>query len=322
VHTPTLPAWKSRKPFGNDHPTWSMSRDQQLHACERKFFFQYLSPARINDPEPEQRTIALLKKLKTIQMWQGECFHWAVARYLDMLRDGKMIFTDQLLASLKERMQREWEFSEQRRFRQQPMLIGRQGVALFEHEYDVASNETLETASAATTKLLARFFTWMSGRTELKPPAFGVDAPGINVGGVQVLTKVDLALQISGESFEIYDWKTGKAPPYRPIRISHNDLQVMVYQLWPHIRLHVPLEHISSNLVYFGGPVAEQQKFSIDEDSLASTMLMVRNSIELAQRWQKNISTGEMVLADLDYAAFANVCRQCPFKRLCYESLK
>jgi hypothetical protein len=311
-----------------------MSRDQQLHACERKFFFQYLAPARINAWEPEQRTIALLKKLKTIQMWQGECFHWAVARYLDMLRDHRMIFSDELLASLREKMQREWEFSEQRRFREQPMLIGREGVALFEHEYDLASSETLEAASGATTELLARFFTWISGPSELRqkipradsiwiePPAFGVDAPGINVNGVQVITKVDLALQINGESFEIYDWKTGEAPPYRPIRISHNDLQVMVYQLWPHVRLRVPLEHISSNLVYFGGTLAEEHKFSIDEDSLASTMLMVRKSIELAQRWQNNISSGEMVLADLDYAPFANTCRQCSFKRLCYESLK
>lgn len=310
-----------------------MSRDQQLHACERKFFFQYLAPARLNAREPEQRTIALLKKLKTIQMWQGECFHWAVARYLDMLRDEKMIFTDQLLASLGQKMQREWDFSEQRRFREQPMLIGREGVALFEHEYDVASSDTLQTVSAATIQLLARFFTWISGSSDLKqkipradsiwiePPAFGVDAPGITTDGVQVITKVDLALQFSGQSFEVYDWKTGKAPPYRPIRISHNDLQVMVYQLWPHIRLRVPLEHISSNLVYFGGTVVELQRFSIDEDSLASTLLMVRNSIEIAQRWQKNISSGEMVLADLDYAAFTNTCRQCSFKRLCYESL-
>jgi len=311
-----------------------MSRDQQLHACERKFFYQYLVPARINSHNPEQRNIAFLKKLKTIQMWQGECFHWAAARFLDMLRDERMIFADQILASLSDKMQREWQFSEERRFREQPMLIGREGVALFEHEYDIASTETLETAKAATTELLARFFTWMSGPSELKrkiphadgiwiePPAFGVDAPGITVNGVQVITKVDLAIQLSGESFEIYDWKTGKAPPYRPSRISHNDLQVMVYQLWPHIRLHVPLAHVSSNLVYFGGTAAEQQKFSIDEDSLASTMLMVRNSIELAQRWEKNFSSGEMQLADLDYAAFSNTCRQCSFKRLCYESLQ
>lgn len=269
-----------------------------------------------------------------MQMWQGESFHWAVARYLDKLRDRRMIFTDQLLTALRAKMQREWQFSEQRRFRDQPMLIRREGVALFEHEYDVPSNETLETATAVTTGLLARFFTWISGPSDLKqkilradsiwiePPAFGVDAPGINVGNVQVITKVDLAVQVSGESFEIYDWKTGKAPAYRPVRISHNDLQVMVYQLWPHIRLRIPLEHISSNLVYFGNATAEQQRFCIDEDSLAATMLMVRNSIELAQRWQNNISTGEMVLTDLDYAAFANICRQCSFKRLCYESLR
>jgi hypothetical protein len=310
-----------------------MSRDQQLHLCERKFYFQYLAVARVSGGTDEQRRIAILKKVKTIQMWQGECFHWAIARYLNMIREDQIIFADQLLNSLREKMEREWRFSEQRRYRDQPMLIGREGVALFEHEYSVNSHDTLDTAYEFVRQLVERFIVWVSSYSELsrkisradglwiEPPAFGVDAPGVTLDGVQVITKVDLALQISGESFEIYDWKTGKAPPYRTTRISHNDFQVMVYQLWPHMKLRVPLGLISANLVYFGGTSAEQQKFCIDEEALASTTRLVRNSIALAQRWQKNFATGAMQLSDLDYAAAANICRQCSFKALCHESV-
>lgn len=311
-----------------------MSRDQQLHLCERKFYFQYLAPARLNTDDDEQRRLAILKKVKTVQMWQGECFHWVVARYLDMIRENQMIFADQLLTSVKQKMEREWRFSEQHRYRDQPMLIGREGVALFEHEYDLISGETLEGAYESVAKLFQRFIDWISAPSDLslkisradgiwiEPPTFGVDAPGVTLDGVQVITKVDLALQISGESFEIYDWKTGKAPPYRTARITHNDFQVMVYQLWPHLKLRVPLEMISSNLVYFGGASAEQQKFGIDEQALTDTTRMVRNSIALSQRWQNNIASGAMHLVDLDYAATAGICRQCSFKALCHESLQ
>ena len=50
-------------------PTWSVSRDQQLQSCERKYFFQYVAEARINSPDPWLRGIALLKKLKA---WDDE----------------------------------------------------------------------------------------------------------------------------------------------------------------------------------------------------------------------------------------------------------
>jgi len=63
------------------------SRDQMLRSCERKYFFQYLADAYLNSPEPWLRAIALLKKVKNIPMWQGECVHDAIAEFLTRYND-------------------------------------------------------------------------------------------------------------------------------------------------------------------------------------------------------------------------------------------
>ncbi len=61
--------------------TWPASRDQILHSCERKYYFQYLAPARINSSNPILREIAFLKKLKTVPLWKGSLFHEVIAQY-------------------------------------------------------------------------------------------------------------------------------------------------------------------------------------------------------------------------------------------------
>jgi hypothetical protein len=84
--------------------SWSVSRDQTLHNCERCYYFQYLAEAKINSRDQTLREIALLKKLKNIPMWQGDAFHAAIADYLRDLKSGKQPSLDQLIDSLKNQM--------------------------------------------------------------------------------------------------------------------------------------------------------------------------------------------------------------------------
>src|SRR5439155_19727794 len=117
-------------------PTWSYSRDQLLRSCERTYFFQYLANAFMNSADPWLRASAVLKKLKNIPMWRGECVHEAIAAFLTQIQDGKTVQFNQLALGLRQRMTRDWSFSENRQFREEPTSIGRFGAALFEHEYD------------------------------------------------------------------------------------------------------------------------------------------------------------------------------------------
>jgi len=48
--------------------TWSVSKDQALHLCEKKYYFQYLVPAKINSKNTLFREIAFFKKFKNLSM--------------------------------------------------------------------------------------------------------------------------------------------------------------------------------------------------------------------------------------------------------------
>jgi len=180
---------------------------------------------------------------------------------------------------------------------------------------------------------LQKFFAWASGEVDLprrvaeaakvwiEPQAFGPDAPGFQEDDVQVLAKVDLALQEHDGRFEIFDWKTGKAPEQAALSIRHNDLQVNIYQLWPYLQMNLPVETISSRLVYFGGAEAVEQRFELDEEAISITRGFVQDSIALAERWRRDVEEGRMTLDDLDYAQSEWTCRQCAFKKICREQL-
>jgi hypothetical protein len=314
-------------------PTWSASRDQQLQACERKYFYQYLSDARINSPDPWLRGIALLKKLKNIPMWQGECVHLVIAEYLNQVRQQKSSAINGLVESLRQRMQREWQFSEKRRFREEPASVGKSGVALFEHEYDEVPPETrIDGLIERATKMLQTFYAWAEGASKLaehvrtadriwiEPPAWGAEAPGFMVDDVQVITKVDLALHHRGVSFTVYDWKTGK-PPRESTEPDQNELQVSVYMLWATHGLKLPLEGVTSRLVYLGGDPAKELRFDLDEERAVETYRIIEDSVRLAQQWEGYFKNRQLRLTDLDYAASVEECHRCNFKRVCRANL-
>jgi len=316
-----------------DNPTWSFSRDQLLRSCERKYFFQYLAKAWLNSPDPWLRGIALLKKLKNIPMWQGECVHEAIADYLTQIQQGRETEYESLAIRLKQRMHRDWQFSEKRQFREEPTSIGRFGTALFEHEYDEVPPDTQidELVNHATT-LLSNFSKWSAGhprfladfkgakRRWIEPPPWGAGAPGFIVGEVQAITKVDLALHLNDGRFLIYDWKTG-APPKKETAGIGNEIQVSVYMLWPHLTLNLPLESVTSSLVYLGGGAPHETTFQLDEELAVETKQIIEDSIEQSQRWENYVKKGRLSLDQLDYAGSVNECRKCNFKRACRATL-
>jgi len=111
-----------------------------LQQCEHKYFFQYLAGAKLGVADPFLRELALLKKLKTAPMWQGDLFHWAVALCCGTRRDGNPISRVMLFERLKQKIKQQWKFSETGSYRTQPYDIEKRGLALFEHEYGESSD--------------------------------------------------------------------------------------------------------------------------------------------------------------------------------------
>src|SRR6266436_547492 len=142
--------------------TWSISRDQTLHTCERRYYFQYLAPAKINSCDETLREIAFLKKLKNIPMWQGELFHALVAEYLESARRKRLYDPCILLDKMRERVKREWKFSVSISAWPNPRSIDNKGnIVLFEHEYNEPSVVTDYTEVIDhLEKLFYKFISW------------------------------------------------------------------------------------------------------------------------------------------------------------------
>lgn len=312
---------------------WSFSRDQTLRSCERKYYFQYLSNAYLNSPDPWLRQIALLKKVKNMPMWQGECVHEAIADFLTQIQGGRQVPFESLALALQQRMVRDWTFSEKRQFREEPGSVGRSGVALFEHEYNEVPPETqIADLVNETREMLGSFYRWAQAhpsfladfktakRRWIEPPPWGDGAPGFAVGDVQAVTKVDLALHLADGQFRIYDWKTGKRPATEKGGAS-NSTQISIYMLWPHLVMNFPLGKVGSSLVYLGEAQAQEVSFHLDEELALETKQIIRSSVEQAQRWENYAKSGRLKIENIDFADSVNECRKCNYKSVCRAAL-
>lgn len=313
--------------------TWSVSRDQTLHICERRYYFQYLAAARINSRDETLREIAFLKKLKNLAMWKGDIFHALVADYFQAVRRSKVLSIEDLITEHQNKMRREWRFSASKAFRLNPRAISDDGgLALFEHEYDEnLSEEDFAEAARDVGQWAHQFAGWAADRdialavqraeqVWIEPPTYGPRAPGFMFDGVQVLTKVDLALQSLDGNFVIFDWKTGMPSPRPSQQFDHAEFQVSVYQLWPHLGQGRPLDSIKAHLVYMAGePV--QKTFSIDQNLREHTLSLIRRSIARVLHFENLRKQEGLSLEDLNYAAFPWICKRCPFKRVCQRAL-
>jgi hypothetical protein len=313
--------------------SWSFSRDQLLQVCERKYFFQYLAGGRLNGDTPELRQIGLLKKLKAYPLWVGDVFHRGVAEFFNSHDGDTPLNADQLIALARRQIARDWRFSAQRAFLKTPSAIDRDGVALLEHYYDeMPPDRTPEAAADQVASLLERFLLWVTDvdliaqmkvadRVWIEPDAWGPEAPGFWEEGIQVITKVDLAFGRHGERFEIYDWKSGRAPREKPPFLGQHELQVGIYQLWPLLSLGVEAPAISSHLVYFGDATPVVESHQLNDETLPLLRSTLRQSVRLARQWEERLQSGVTGREDLSYAYNVHTCRQCSFRQLCRQTL-
>ncbi|MCI0624471.1 MAG: PD-(D/E)XK nuclease family protein [Acidobacteria bacterium] len=311
--------------------TWSISRDNILHFCERRYYFQYLVRARHNSKDPLQKEIALLKQLKSLPTWQGDCFHAAVGRWAYAVRQNRPPARDAVLEQLRQDMETKWQ--------QSLSLVGRGVPAsevscrLFEHEYKVElCADQLQVAITGACTWMESFLVWAenaglcaaiqrASRYWIEPEAFGPGAPGFKVDGQQVLVKVDLALQSRQGMFEIWDWKTGKLRERNPRRIDPAALQVNVYQLWPHLQFGTPLENIRAHLVYVAEQPVEDIVYEIDADVREYALSIVRRSLDRVVHLSGRDDEEGFDIEDFDYAIAPGLCRTCNFKRVCLRSV-
>jgi len=314
---------------------WSISRYQVFNTCERRYYFEYLSNARINSRDSFLKEVGFLKKLTNIPMWKGEIFHSIVAESLQRLKDGSSILSQNWRSKLEEKIDREWNFSESKAFRDDRKNIGKEGkIALFEHEY----NEGIKEQNPG--EIFDLIQTWInqfldfveennlkqllqnSQKVWIEPEIYGRNVPGFKVDEIDVIAKVDLALITKDGKFKIFDWKTGNSSLKKSRQFSQAEFQIGVYQLWPHLTLKYSLEVIEAHLVGFGNNSVQHEIHHINWEEKEKILSLVRQSLAQLKRFHNPVSGVEFSLEDFDFASSENTCKFCQFKRLCQKQLE
>jgi len=327
---------------------WSISRDQILHTCERRYYFQYLAPARINSRNPLLKEIALLRRVTNIPMWKGKIFHSIIAEYLKRRLQGYEISLNNLLIHYINQMEDQWNSSlklvEKNLLTRQVNSYQQSNFILLEHLYqEDASRNSLESAIQDIKDWIERFAAWnkdenidkmilKSSKTWIEPPTYGQRATGFEIDGIQVITKVDLAFLNSEGQFVIFDWKTSVPVNQPTYWITQPEFQAAVYQLWANLSFEIPLNNINAHFIYFGNTPLKKLSFTIDENIKEYTLSLIRQSISRMKYFHQQIHHDglqltldrmlRLTLDDLDFAYSEKSCIHCPFKGICRRELE
>jgi len=311
---------------------WSISREKTLNDCERRYYFEYLAGGRANSRDARLREVARLKKLKTIALWQGDVFHGIAAEAVRILRAKGNPTLDELIGNADQRLRTEWAQSA-------PILESPEalvddassdgGLVLFEHFYGMSIGaETLEAVCSRVASWIRRFLEWTehdrvaekvqaAERVWIEPQGFGAGAPGFRMDGVQITTRVDLALQHKELRFEIYDWKTGNGPSGLEYRTDDEEYQVSVYQIWAETAFGVPLDKVHARLVYVASDPVIVRSLPIDGEVKERALRRLSSAIGRARALHGVGDYAPLAEADFELALSPGTCRWCRFKRLC-----
>lgn len=297
--------------------------------CERRYYYQYLSRARVNSPESQLREIAWLKQLKSIPAWSGSVFHAQAERLLRSNLAGAPLAFEELASEVDRDMRANWEWSRSASARRPSRTEGR--VPLFEHEYGSALDE------GSRDRAIQNVVDWLkalveyvdssgllkslreSARRWIEPPLFGSGAATFELDGVTIYTKVDLAFLGKDGGFRIVEWKTGR-PPTRRGWQPLGEFQVGIYKLWPHLALGVAPERIAADLVYISEHPPLVQRTGLTAEDRDLMLSNVRRSIARMKQFAEAQRHG-LDLLDLSYAIAPGLCSFCNFKGPCRRTL-
>lgn len=192
--------------------SWSLSRDTLFNACLRRYYYHYYGSRNgwRQDAPPDVKELYLMKNLQTMPTWTGAVVHHVLQEVVNGLSAGRPVPPEVAVASLTERMQRDWQDSASGRYRSRPSRT----CGLAEHYYGGSvPADSLHEAMIVAEGCLRRLYGTRSYQTmfELGPTSI-VECEELNavsVSGFKVWVSPDVIVRDSQGRLLIVDWKTG-----------------------------------------------------------------------------------------------------------------
>ena len=311
---------------------WSINRDKVLHSCERKYFFHYILHARVNSRDPLLKEIAILKKMKNLYLWKGGLFHEMVEKYLTQEAFEKSSDYSSLITRYNEITKLQWMNSSKQQYDLKNLGKG-DNILLMEHEYEMELPQTVEQVIQENEKNFLNFYQWANQNSLIKqinkakkywiePDLFRKNTSSFFLNGNKIFAKVDLAILNLDDTFDIYDWKSGHSRKTSYWDMDSDELQMSVYQLWPHLQFDRAFDDIRAHLVYFGENPINHNLFSMDENKKELIVNLIKNSMKRVEKFEKLLENEKKPIKHFDFASSTRICYNCVYKRICRRDIE
>jgi CRISPR/Cas system-associated exonuclease Cas4 (RecB family) len=215
-----------------------------------------------------------------------------------------------------------------------PKTLGKGNeILLMEHEYDMELPQTIEQVIQENENNFKTFVLWAtqnqivkkineSKKYWIEPDLFKKDSSSFLLKGKKIFAKVDLAILNSDDTFDIFDWKSGKSRKTSYWDMDSDELQMSVYQLWPHFQLNQSFDTIHAHLIYFGENPFKHNYFSMDENKKELIVQLVNNSITRVEKFERLLEDEENPIKHFDFASSGRICYNCVYKRICRRDIE
>ncbi len=299
--------------------SWSRSRANMFQDCRRRYYYHYYGAWGGWEPTapPDVRRLYVLKQLTGRQGWAGRTVHAAVELVLRALHAGEELSErseGRLLEDTVRRMREEWRFSRRAGYRERP----KDGVALFEHEYEVeVPDQTWQVLRDHVGRCLRNFHRLPLleeiRRTPRERWILIEDVRAFEFEGTPIYAAPDFGYWTRDDRLALVDWKTGSPDP------EETAIQLGGYALYARDILDVPPERV--DLLEVNLRAGEVTVHPWDAPRLDGIRERLRLSIRGMKAWLRDAEANVAALEDFEQTEDRRLCRWCNFKAVCRPEL-
>ena len=290
--------------------SWSVTRDKRFQNCHREYYYCYYGSWGGWDrmADPEIRELYIMKNLRTRPMWVGIVVHEFAER---IVKARGREPADRIMKTLRERMEADWQTSAGGRFRSNPKHI----VGLAEHYYGLPlTSDDFEADFHKAEQCIRTLYKSRAFRKIVRNPSVQIleceQLSSVEISGIKVWVKVDVAIQNGSEGIEIVDWKTGMNSEPGATRT-----QLAVYALYASARWHISVDDIVVREVC----LSERYEIvhQVDDNLLCKTADHIIRSAERMKGLLINEEQNVAFERDFAMTADQHRCHRCNFRRAC-----
>lgn len=291
---------------------WSISAHNTFRRCQRQFFFGNIMASH-NAKDPRRREAFILKQLKHLPVWRGILVHECLSDFFVPTIKEKVISQIDLTNITLERLDQQFNFSKNRRYRagSSKTECGSHYCALVEHELGLPiDDKRIEVLKREISQCYEFLYTnndFLEQLRNCENMTNEINLP-FKMDTTTVFAKLDLTF-IDKNNLNIVDWKIGASDT------SDYSTQLLVYALAATHKMGRKPDRIK----LFEANLLKKQivEHAIDDEKLRKTEDFIYKSISDIKSVTREQKFDNLSFDDFETAHNSTNCEFCNFRSLC-----